>query len=245
MKATWFIFVTLAAGTVGGTIFGIINLAIAEPLIDKAIGFEVRREANAGQSVDLGQLADYRDWQKGGAVVSAVILGMALAAIFGIVFAYARKALPTNNNTKKAVILAGIMLFTLFFVTSLKYPANPPAVEAPNTTIYFRQELYVAFLAISGLGALGAAFAAFKYKERVKPVILFAIIYAPIVTAAYFALPDNDYQVTDDMNSLVTSFRIASALTMAAYWAIMGLTFGLLWDKFKRNLDSNQRLTTA
>ena len=242
LKAVWLIFVTLASGVAGGAFFGIMNLAIAEPLVDKAIGFELQREIQSGHVIDYKQLTDYRNWQKGGEVVSAVILGMALSGIFGIAFAYCRKALPGGSNVKKAIILAGVMWFTLFFVTSLKYPANPPAVEAPDTTIYFRQELYVAFVAISGLAALGAAFAAKRYGVNVKPALLIPMIYAPVVIAAYFALPDNGYEVTDQMKGLVSNFRIVSELDMALLWGVMGLSFGFLWDRFTPHLEAKQTL---
>jgi predicted cobalt transporter CbtA len=245
LKAIWLIFVTLAAGVVAGTFFGIMNLAIAEPLVDKAISFEVARQVNAGHPVDYAQMADYRNWQKGGEVVSAVVLGMALSAIFGIVFAYTRKALPGKNNVRKGIVLAGIIWFALFFVTSLKYPANPPAVEAQGTTIYFRQELYVAFLAISGLGLFGAAYAAMRYKERIKPIVLIPLIYVPIIAGAYFALPPNGYEVTTEMKSLVDSFRIVSELDMGMLWAVIGLTSGLLWDRFKPQLETDQTLRSV
>lgn len=245
MKAIWLIVVTLAAGVVGGAFFGILNLAVAEPLVDKAIGFEVQRQIQAGHAVDYAQLADYRNWQKEGELVSAIILGMALAAIFGIVFAYARKALPGSSNLKKAVILAGIMWFVLFFVTSLKYPANPPAIEAQGTTIYFRQELYTAFLSISGLAAIAAIFVGRKFKNRVNLALSIPLIYSAIVIPAYFALPSNGYQVTNEMQSLVSSFRIVSELAMGLYWGVMGLNFGFLWERFKPRLESSQRLTTV
>lgn len=245
MKAIWFIFVTLAAGLIGGLSFGAVNIAVAEPLVDKAIGFEVQNELNAGHMVNYAMLKDYRQWQKEGEIVSAVILGMAFASILGIVFAYSRKALPGRSNVKKAVVLSGIMWFTLFFVTSLKYPANPPAVDSPGNTIYYRQGLYVVFLAISALAALCAAFAAKRYGERIKPVLLVPIIYAPVVIAAYFAMPDNGYQVPELMKGLVLEFRMVSGLVMAMFWAVMGITFGLLWDRFRPQLETNQTLRSV
>ena len=84
-----------------------------------------------------------------------------LAALFGIVFAYGRSPvllLPrSDNNKKKALVLAAIMWFILFVVPALKYSANPPAVGDPEM-IYYRQSLYVAFLVISGFSALALPF---------------------------------------------------------------------------------------
>ena len=69
----------------------------------------------------------YREWQKGGQILAGVILGTSLGALFGIVFALSRNSLPGNNDVKKALVLAGIMWLTIYFVPFLKYPANPPS----------------------------------------------------------------------------------------------------------------------
>jgi Probable cobalt transporter subunit (CbtA) len=246
MKAGWFIAVTLAAGAAAGVFFGLINLALVEPFIDRAIGYEEQAEMQAGHAIDPGQLADYRNWQKTGEVASAVIFGMALAAVFGIIFAYTRGALPGRNNVRKALALAGIMWFVVFFVTALKYPPNPPAVDASGS-IYYRQLLYVSFLLISGFGALASIIIARRLQRtrQVKPVMIFPPMYAGIVAAAYFALPPSGYQVPEIMTGLVFDFRIVSELTLAMYWGAMGLIFGLLWERSKRHLESDQRLTTV
>jgi hypothetical protein len=97
-----------------------------------------------GESIDPDELVIYRAWQKSGEIVAGIILGISIAALFGIVFAYSRSSvllLPrSDNNKKKALVLAGIMWFVLFLVPALKYPANPPAVGDPET-IYYRQSL--------------------------------------------------------------------------------------------------------
>ena len=53
---------------------------------------------------------EYRTWQKGGQLVSSAILGMSMGSLFGLVFGYARKSLPSSNILKKTLILAVIML---------------------------------------------------------------------------------------------------------------------------------------
>src|SRR5918911_3931840 len=158
MKTLIFFAVTLLSGAIGGLLLGIINQFITEPFIDKAINVETQRDIAAGEQVDSQQQFQYRIWQKSGEIVAATILGTSLGALFGIVFAYSRKSLlPGSSNIQKAILLAGIMWFVLFFMTALKYPPNPPSVGDPNT-IYYRQTLYVAFISISGFSALGAAF---------------------------------------------------------------------------------------
>src|SRR5919197_5613623 len=156
MKTLSFVLITLVCGTIAGVILGLVNQAIVEPFIDKAIGIETQRYIAKGESIDTAQQAQYRMWQKGGEVVAAAMYGISLSALFGIVFAYSRRSLPGVNNQKKALFLATIMFFVLFLIPALKYPANPPAVGNP-TTIYYRELLYVGFIAVSGFSVLALA----------------------------------------------------------------------------------------
>ena len=89
-------------------------------------------------------------------IYGITIYGISLSALFGIVFVYSRNSLPGSNNKKKALVLTGIMFVALFLIPSLKYPANPPAVGSPDT-IYYRESLYVGFIAISGFSSLALA----------------------------------------------------------------------------------------
>ena len=109
-----------------------------------------------GEAIDPNELVKYRIWQKGGEIVAGTILGISIAALFGIVFAYSRSSLP-GSKTKRRHLLGGIMWFVLFIIPALKYPANPLAVGDPET-IYYRQTLYVTFIIISGFSALAVAF---------------------------------------------------------------------------------------
>ena len=105
----------------------------------------------------LRQQSQYRKYQKEGEIVASTIMGSSLAALFGIVFTYSSNTLPGSNNKEKALILAAIMFFVLFLVPALKYPANPPAVGNP-ATIYYRESLFVGFIAVSGFSTFGTCF---------------------------------------------------------------------------------------
>jgi predicted cobalt transporter CbtA len=238
MKTLTFFVISLLSGMIGGVFLGIINQFITEPYIDKAIDVETQRDIAAGENVNQAELTQYRIWQKSGEIVSATIFGTSLGALFGIAFVYSRKSLPSSNNVKKALFLAGIMWFVLFMMTALKYPPNPPSTGDPNT-IYYRQTLYVAFISISGFSALGVALLYRKLRSsnnnqslsNARKVIA-PLTYAAIMIAVYIGLPPNPDTILTQMD-LVTSFRIASVFTMAAYWGIMSLVFGLLWERFK------------
>jgi MFS family permease len=152
MKTITFIAITLLAGAIAGTILGAINQVAVEPYIEHAIELEMQNTAQSDQAINPAEFTAYRFWQKGGEIVAGTILGLSIGSLFGIVFAYTHRSIPGSDNKKKALLVAGTMWLILFLIPALKYPANPPAVGDPDT-IYYRQSLYVAFLAISGFSA--------------------------------------------------------------------------------------------
>jgi predicted cobalt transporter CbtA len=244
MKAITFIAITLLAGAIAGTILGAINQIAVEPYIERAIELEMQNAAQSGQVMNNpSEFAAYRFWQKGGEIIAGTILGLSIGSLYGIVFAYTRRSISgNNNNKKKALIVAGVMWLVLFLVPALKYPPNPPAVGDPET-IYYRQSLYVAFLAISGFSALGLAL---LYRKMVVAssnnttkmmIILPSALYAAIMAGAYLAMPANPDPINAPID-LVMGFRITSAITISMFWALLGVIFGALWDK--ANFISNK-----
>jgi predicted cobalt transporter CbtA len=57
---------------------------------------------------------------------------------------------------------------------------------------------------------------------------------------AFLAMPSNPDKVTAPMD-LVSNFRIASALTMSAFWGVLGIVLGLFWDRLR--LDEAAKVT--
>jgi predicted cobalt transporter CbtA len=231
MKTFAFIVVSLLSGAIAGTLLGLVNQIIVEPFIDRAIGFEAQKDIASGGAVDLNEQSHYRMWQKIGEIVAGTIYGTSLGALVGIVFAYTRNRLPGSSNQKKAVILAGVMFFVLFLIPSLKYPPNPPAVGNPST-IYYREILYIAILAISGLTSLVLAISYRRLSGFRSKNIIMPLLYAIIVSAAYLMLPSNPDEITLP-NDLMTNFRVASVTTMAMFWVLLGAIFGSLYDAIK------------
>jgi predicted cobalt transporter CbtA len=229
MKTIIFIAITLLAGAIAGTILGAINQIAVEPYIDHAVELETHNANQSSQIINPAEFTAYRLWQRGGEMLAGTILGLSIGSLFGIVFAYTHNSVPGSNNKKKALIVAGIMWFVLFLIPALKYPANPPAVGDPET-IYYRQSLYVAFLAISGFSALGLAFLYRKMGAlNIKKAIIPAA-YAAIISGAYLAMPANSDPINAPMD-LLMGFRITSAITISMFWGLLGVIFGTFWDK--------------
>jgi predicted cobalt transporter CbtA len=131
------------------------------------------------------------------------------------------------------------MWFVLFLMPALKYPPNPPAVGNPET-IYYRQSLYVAFLAISGFSALGLAFLYRKMASSNTKKAIIPSAYAAIMAGAYLAMPANPDPINAPID-LVIGFRITSAITISMFWALLGVIFGTFWDKL--NPDKTARIS--
>lgn len=231
MKATTFIAITLISGAIAGTILGAVNQIVVEPYIERAIELEMQNARESGEIINPVEFAAYRFWQRGGEIAAGTILGLSLGSLFGIVFAYGRNSVPGSSNIKKALIIAGVMWFTLFLMPALKYPANPPAVGDPETIVY-RQGLYLAFLAISGFSALGLALIYRRMGAIHAKKVVIPAVYAAIIASAYFAMPASPDEITAPMD-LVVGFRIASVLTVTMFWGLLGLTLGAFWDRLK------------
>jgi predicted cobalt transporter CbtA len=239
MKAITFIAITLLAGAIAGTVLGAINQVVVEPYIEYAIELEMQNTAQSSQVINPAEFAAYRFWQKGGEIIAGTIIGISIGSLYGIVFVYTRGSISGTNNKKKALIIASIMWLVLFFIPALKYPPNPPAVGNPET-IYYRQSLYVAFLAISGFSALGLAFLYQKMASSDTKKVIFPSAYAAIMAGAYLAMPANPDPINAPID-LVMGFRITSAITISMFWALLGIIFGTFWDKL--NPDETARIS--
>ncbi|MGI0008809.1 MAG: CbtA family protein [Nitrosopumilaceae archaeon] len=244
MKTLLFLIIVLFSGFTAGLIHGLVNLVVVEPFLDSAIGIENQNLFASGEAQDTPQFWEefntYRIWQKQGQILAGGILGLSIGALFGLVFAYSRHVLPGQNHVKKALTLAGMMLFTLFFIPFLKYPANPPTVGDPDT-IVLRSLLYVGFVTLSGLGAL--AFSRI-YKKIKNDSRKFAVPlgYAIYISVVFVLMPQNPDEILAPMD-LVNGFRIASAATVTMFWIVNAMILGSLWQKFQPHVEKHKEIS--
>jgi predicted cobalt transporter CbtA len=240
MNTILFIGIILLSGCVAGTIHGLVNLVLVEPHLDAAIGIENQNMFSSGEAHDTpefwAEYYSYRAWQKGGQVLAGAILGTSLGALFGIVFAYSKNSLPSTSFLKKALLLSLIMWSVVYVIPFAKYPANPPTVGDPDT-IVLRQTLYLAFIAISGLGALGF-YKIYKSTGKKIPVL---IGYAAFISAAFIMMPANPDSITAPQE-LVNGFRAASFVGASVFWAVLALVLGALWQKLRPDTVQQQKL---
>jgi len=231
MKSLTFIFVSLLSGVIAGVILAGVNYFVAEPFIDQAIGIEVDNSIASGEVVDFDELSSYRVWQKEGTFAAGAFLGLTYGAILGIVYVISRKYLPSSDDRKKALILAAIMCLSLYVVPFIKYPANPPAVGDPET-IGLRDSLYTSYQLASGLIALGVSILMYKLGRNSYIKYVIPVIYLGLVASIYAIFPANPDVITAPMD-LVNAFRAVTFGTMVMFYLVLGIIFGIMWNKFK------------
>ncbi|MEX0854788.1 MAG: CbtA family protein [Nitrosopumilaceae archaeon] len=233
MKTALFITIVLVSGCFAGMIHGLANSVIVEPYLDQAIGIENQNLFASGEEKDTPdfwvEYNSYRSWQKGGQVLAGAILGTSMGALFGLVYAYSRNALPAGNDLKKTFTLAGIMWLTIFFIPFLKYPANPPTVGDPETVV-LRAVLYLIFIAISGFGVVGF-YKLYKKLESGKKIVVF-IGYAVFISIVFALMPPNPDEITAPMD-LVNGFRTMSVIAVSIFWISLAFILGVFWHKFQ------------
>jgi len=239
LKTGLFVITVLVSGSFAGLIYGGLNLVIVEPFLDDATNIENQNLFASGEESDTAEFwveyNSYRSWQKGGQILASTILGASLGSLFGIVFAYSRKSLPSDNNIRKTIVLAGIMWFVLFVIPFLKYPANPPTV-GETETVMLRGILYLSFIAISGFSALGFYQ---LHKRLVANKKIIAIIgYGIFITSVFFLMPDNPDKITVS-TELVDGFRIFTFFTTSIFWLSLALILGAFWQKLSLDVSTN------
>ena len=237
MKTSLFLLIVLISGALAGLVHGSSNLVLVEPYLDEAIGIENQKLFSSGEAEDTldfwVEYQGYREWQKGGQLLAGVILGTSIGALFGIVYALSRNSLPGNNDVKKALILSGLMWFTIYFIPFLKYPANPPTVGEPETVV-LRSILYLSFIAISGFSSIGFYKLSKKFVGKKKLISIFG--YAVFISSVFFMMPENPDPITAPMD-LVNGFRVMSVLAVSSFWISIGLFLGFLWNRFQPNKE--------
>ncbi len=226
----------LAAGVLAGLATGVFYFAVTEPAIDRAISIEEARAAAGGAEKPYAvYVPPYtRDQQKVGLFAGAVVLGVAYAMVFGLVYSLFRERFARRGAVASGLLLASLVLGVAFLLPFAKYPANPPGVGDP-ATIGFRQTIFLAFQSTVVLAALLAYFLGSRLRARLgvlRAAALGALVFSAAAGAGFALIPPNPDAVTMPPD-LVASFRASAALGLAVLWLSIGLFFGLLWKRFE------------
>jgi predicted cobalt transporter CbtA len=226
----------LVRGLIAGLLAGVLAFAFAtlfgEPQIDKAIAFEETLAAAAGDPGEPEVVS--RGVQSTlGLFTGTVVMGVALGAIYAIVFAWAYGRVGALRARATAALLALAAFLAITLVPSTKYPANPPTVGNPDT-IDRRTLLFVAMIAISVL----ALIVAWRLWQQLAPAlgswngaIVAALAFVAVIAVAELILPTVQETPSGFPADVLWQFRLASIGINATLWAGLGLVFGALAER--------------
>jgi predicted cobalt transporter CbtA len=215
----------LLAGILAGVVAAGISFLAGEPSIERAIAFETAMEQAAGQPSEPEIVS--RSVQRGAGLLAAyIVCGAAIGGLFSLVFALAYGRVKGFDPKALSALLAFAGIVAMVLVPELKYPANPPAIGAPET-IGARTALYFAMLAISLLAMTLTATLALAFSARLgswNATLVSAAVFVAVSGIA--TLPPVDEIPVNFPASVLWNFRLASIGARAVLWAALGLTFG-------------------
>lgn len=231
----------LVRGMLIGILAGLLSFGFArtfaEPQIDKAIAFEEQMDKAKGE--DSGPDLVSRPVQSSyGLLTAVVVYGTAIGGLFALSNAVAYGRMGSLRPRVISLLLAGAGFLVLYYVPSLKYPANPPSVGQPET-IGFRTETYFLMILVSIISLTFAVWLRSFLLRRFgawNATLIAGAAFIMIISAVILLLPDVN-EVPDAFSAVVLwRFRLASLGTQVILWTTLGLLFGALTE---RSLQKN------
>lgn len=227
----------LLAGVVAGLLAGTFAFAFGEPLLQDAIDIEEGASAHASLTpaslspliADAGELLP-RSGQRAGLFLASTLYGGCVGIAFALAFALVRGRGAVRDDWQLSVRIAAGLFAAAVLVPFLKYPANPPAVGAPET-IAVRTWLYLAMVCGGLLSLLAAARVMWSVPDRVAPWVrqlLGAGTFVALVGFLALVLPAVDEVPKGFPASLLWQFRLSALGTQAVLWTALGIVFGML-----------------
>lgn len=179
-----------------------------------------------------------RGVQEIGGALGLIIFGIALGVIFAIVLASLAPRMGYVTALQASLRLGLVGFIVVVVIPFLKYPANPPGVNDPDT-INERTLLYFAVLGLSIVLAYGVWHVVQRFQwPAVTRAWLGAGLYAGGLAAIFLALPDPADEITAPTD-IVWDFRLATLGGLAAAWATLSLTMGTLLTRQGSDHGSN------
>jgi hypothetical protein len=232
MSARAFLVRGLLIGLLAGIAAFVVAHQVGEPHVERAIQLEDTSAGHShgaadesGEEVTEVSRESQRTWGLG---TGTLAVGVALGGIVALVAAAAVGRIGRLSAPQSTALVAAIGFVAYALVPFLKYPATPPAVGNAET-IGERTGYYFLFVLLSVAAAVVATVLAARWWQRlgVLPAVTLALVgYLVVVVVGAAAMPGVN-EVGDFPADTLWSFRLASLLTLAALWAVLGL--GLTW----------------
>jgi hypothetical protein len=245
-------------GGLGGLLAFIFARIFAEPVIQRAIDYEGARDEaqeyldhpGGMPGMDEGAEVFSRSMQSNiGIAVGMIAFGVAMGALFAVVFCIVYGRFSGLPPATLALVLAGAMFFSLYLVPFLKYPPNPPSI-GHGETISQRTGVYLTMVVASVLA--GAGF-----------IIVIAIVMLLLPSLGHLSSNVAEYgnHVTETPQPLLDPqgkivfpgfpaddlyyFRLYSVGAQLILWATIGLGFAPMANRLLGNPTKEQRVTAA
>jgi hypothetical protein len=233
----------MAAGLLAGLLAGLFAFFVGEPILDRAIALEESAHGHAheeGKRHAHGGGGDEetfsRPTQKVGLFFATGLFGVTVGGIFGIVYAFFRERLAAGSDLKRSISLASAIFAGAFLIPFLKYPANPPSVGDPST-IRERTAAYFTLVALSLLAILLAWLATRTLEARGVDALRRRLMVGAgmvVVLGVLFLLFPAAPSAGGFPSGTLWAFRLSSFGTQLAFWAGLGLLFGVLCERARR-----------
>jgi len=236
--------VAIVSGLVAGAVAAAFHSLLSEPLIDRAIQIEERLSQDRGEAV-REPVVD-RPTQHWGLLIGLLLYGITWGLLFGVAYYLTRSWQPSEwTESRRAVVAALLVGWSVAVVPFLKYPANPPGVGDPETMSY-RQWLYLGFVGLSVAGVVLAvalrrvlSFPGRRSGKVRAPWPLVLAIYAIYAAAVYVLMPPNPDPVRMPAQ-LVWTFRGTSLAGLLLFWVVLASMAG--WLSRERTHGALERL---
>lgn len=223
----------LAAGAAGGVLAFVFARLFAEPVIGRAVEFEDRRiEAAHAQGVHEHGAELFTRAVQGNAGLGfgVVIFGVAMGALFAVLFCVCYPRSEHIAPQSISVRLAATVFVTGYLVPFLKYPSNPPAVGQADT-IGSRTLWYLVMVLASVALTIAARSLTRRLEVRFGAFnarLLAAAAYLLVVVAVMLALPSVAEVPPGFPADDLYEFRMVSLGTQLVLWTGLGLVFAVL-----------------
>lgn len=241
----------LVAGALAGVFAFLVARLFVEPVIGRAIGYEdgigAAHEAMETAAGGGGHHHGVELFTRGvqaniGMGFGVLAFGVAMGALFAVVFAVAYGRVGNLSARALSVLVAGGMLLSLYVIPALKYPANPPAVSLEET-IRQRTLLYLLMVVLSAVLLIGAVYLGRRLMSRLgswNATLAAAGGYVVAVAVVMLVLPTIDETpgpLLDAAGDIVYQgfpaddlylFRLYSLGVQVVLWTTIGLVFAAL-----------------
>ena len=217
---------SLLVGLVSGGVLGLMQLFTTTPIIIAAEAYEITESAAATQSAERAP-----DWAPDDGL-ERTLYSMLVAIVIACAYALLLQSVMslTGRANLRNGILWGLAGYGVFFIA----PALGLSPEIPGTqaaALEGRQGWWLATIAMTAAGLGILVFGKKLVKLAGVPLLLLPqFLGAPHPESPGFANTSADAVVA--LTTLENEFIVATAITLAVFWALLGLLSGYACERY-------------